>query len=123
MVYTGQFGELERLEDVLISWGVFKNAYFRDRVYDVLGLVKDGHWFADDYAVDKATMFQRIITLCQTGESKYFSSFLELIIQEGPEGECRVQSGSNIQEDTEDREERAEALILLIQRSFCHLHG
>jgi hypothetical protein len=90
--------------------------------YGVLGLVRDGHLFEVDYVVDNATLLQRVVTFCQTGENKYFLGFLELIMQDGPEGECRIQSGSRIQEDTENCEERAEALILLFQRSFRSWH-
>jgi hypothetical protein len=45
MVYAGQVGELEKLEDVLISCRAYYCIDFRDRGYVVLGLVRDGHVF------------------------------------------------------------------------------
>jgi hypothetical protein len=67
----------------------------------VLGLCQDGHLFEVDYAVGKATFLQRVVTVCKAEEYKHFLVFLELIMQEGPEGECRIQPGSRIQEDAE----------------------
>ena len=55
----------DRLDRLLYMFMNHKSTDFRDRVYALLGIVSNGYRIDVDYTVDRETLIERVIKLCQ----------------------------------------------------------